>query len=120
MIHGTESQPPEPGRTTHGGFVLALDDIRRRRRMAWTVFLLYLPVVVIFVLVFGEAFEPYVILIGMGLFAFTGLRVWWVKCPRCGDKFHATTWYHNIWTSECLHCHLPLDPPGTRVYGPEP
>jgi hypothetical protein len=38
-------------------------------------------------------------------------------CPRCGKRFHATSWGYNGLARRCLHCKLPLWAPGPDAGG---
>ena len=38
------------------------------------------------------------------LVAMGRLQVW--HCPRCGERFFMKSFWHNIFTSRCLHCGL--------------
>lgn len=86
-----------------------LEDIRRRRRVVWIVFFLYLPVVALADLIFTNAVAPYVAGFWMAVFGISGFRVWSSRCPRCGERFHTTNWWHNCWTRRCLHCQLSVN-----------
>jgi hypothetical protein len=33
-------------------------------------------------------------------------RASWFTCPRCGQRFFATWWYHNGFARRCVHCRL--------------
>jgi hypothetical protein len=85
-----------------------LEEIRRRRRFVWIVFFLFIPVVLLAHVLFGDLVARYVGLSWMGLFAFVGMRVGWSRCPSCGERFHSTGYWHNPWTQKCLHCRLHL------------
>lgn len=34
------------------------------------------------------------------------------RCPRCGQPFFRTWWYHNGFARKCVHCGLPKWSPG--------
>ncbi len=55
-------------------------------------------------MVLGNVAVPYIAIAWLGLFVFAGMRVGWCKCPRCGNRFHSTRFWHNPWTQKCLHC----------------
>lgn len=85
-----------------------LEEIRRMRRMAWIVFFLFVPVIMLADLLPGDIVAPLVMGVWIILFCFSGFRVWLSRCPRCGERFHVKTWWHNIFARNCLHCRLPL------------
>src|SRR5215203_5743947 len=85
-----------------------LHRIRIRRRCVWIVFLLFIPVCLLAVRLFGEKAGPYAALFWMAVFAAIVLRVDLSKCPRCGNRFHATEFWHNPWARKCMHCRLRL------------
>jgi predicted nucleic acid-binding Zn-ribbon protein len=29
------------------------------------------------------------------------------RCPRCGEKFGSSGFYHNVFARKCLNCGLP-------------
>jgi hypothetical protein len=86
-----------------------LHRIRVRRRCLWIVFLLYIPVCLLAVRLFGENAGLYSALFCMLVFMVAVLRVDFSRCPRCGNRFHATDFWHNPWARKCMHCRLRLD-----------
>ena len=82
----------------------ALTDIRRRRRLLSILFLGYIPAVMALAQLVRSVMT--VVFGWMALVAVAGLRVEWARCPRCGNHFHSTVFWHNPWTRRCLHCRL--------------
>ena len=100
-----------------------LAEIRRRRGWMWVVFFGFFPVVLFAAFVIsrfrpgpeGETTTMFVALIWMAVFAVAAIRVGWVRCPRCGKRFHQRRkWgvymWSNPFTRRCLNCQLPLAP----------
>ncbi len=86
-----------------------LEEIRRRRRLVFVVFLLYIPVVIITFFVFrSDQFTVWVALAWMALCAVTIIRASLSRCPRCGKHYHYKRPTSNPWTRKCLHCGLRL------------
>jgi hypothetical protein len=83
---------------------------RKTNRAFWFVWLGFLP---FFVLVSGPVAQWSENVAGGLLFAWifaffvVGIRAGNFRCPRCGKRFFSTWWYHNGWSSKCLHCGLP-------------
>ena len=101
----------------------ALAEIRRRRRQIWALWLGYIPAMVLLAIPIRllvpvhsqETALMIAALAWMALFAGATVRVGWVRCPRCGERFHERRkWgiglWHNPWSRRCLNCHLPLRP----------
>jgi hypothetical protein len=42
----------------------------------------------------------------LAVFAVTGFRHQYFRCPRCGKPFFLGAW-SNVFASRCLHCKLP-------------
>jgi hypothetical protein len=88
---------------------VGLEKIKRRRRVVWLVFFGYLPFMML--VAAAKPAERFVIsaaLAYMVFFAVVIARLGLSKCPRCGKHFHYTWFWHNPWTSRCLHCGLKL------------
>jgi hypothetical protein len=86
-----------------------LNEIRRRRRLHWIVFLTFLPACAVLIRLFDSSPLSWLILawpvafIGTAQYAFSSL------CPLCGDQFASRPGdWHNPWTQRCLHCGLRL------------
>jgi hypothetical protein len=86
-----------------------LHEIRVRRRCVWIVFAAYIPVCLLAVRLFGDKAGGYAAGLCMLVFAVAGARVHFSRCPRCGNLFHSTGFWHNIWVRKCMHCGLRLD-----------
>ncbi len=84
-----------------------------RRNLAIIGFLGYLPVFMLFGLIFRHiSWGMYAV----GVFAlawFLGtfivaISVQVFRCPRCGESFSATWWYNlSLFARKCVHCGLP-------------
>ncbi len=88
-----------------------LAEIRRRRRIAWTLFFGFLPAVATFGLVTrSDRWTAGFALAWLGLFLFAALRAAFARCPRCGGLFHIdrSVLWSNAFTDRCLQCDLPL------------
>jgi hypothetical protein len=88
-----------------------LAEIRRRRRIAFALFLGSLPAVAIF----GRLTQSNLCtngfgLVWLGLFAVAIIRVGLARCPRCGGFFHWDRWLFasNAFGRKCMRCGLPL------------
>jgi hypothetical protein len=33
-----------------------------------------------------------------------GTRLWFLKCPHCGGRFHVKRWSQNLFSFKCVHC----------------
>src|SRR5262245_24330837 len=81
-------------------------------RTSWLLLLTYLPGVITLGALFGLLFPRgnYIFLaFGVWVVALwlVGLRTLAFRCPRCGQPFFRTSWYHNGFARECVHCGLP-------------
>ena len=86
-------------------------EYRNRRRIFWWISLTYVPAV----FTLGSIFRAFVrtdavigiVAVGwMIAFVVAGSRMTYWPCPRCGDAFFNTWWYHNPFASRCVHCGL--------------
>src|SRR5262245_34531041 len=91
---------------THG-----LQEIRRRRRLAWIIFLAYIPVVALVYRVVPSERAALGAAIAWTLpFLVVTLRVSLARCPRCRKLFHLKRGATNPWSPRCLNCGLELEP----------
>jgi hypothetical protein len=82
-------------------------ELRRRWRFFWFVFLAYLPLGGFFMVL--NAFDPlYFALPWMGLFVIAGARLGFFRCPSCEKLAFQTSFWHNPFSRRCLHCGLQL------------
>jgi hypothetical protein len=89
----------------------------RRRRVAFLVAWLGVPMVGFFVSVvvdratkshaLGEAVFLVAGAVAALLFFFTSVRFTFWRCPRCGKLFFKAYWWNNPFAQKCLHCGLP-------------
>jgi Zn ribbon nucleic-acid-binding protein len=86
-----------------------LKEIRRRRRLHWTVSLIALAGSALLVAVSADrmfAWSALVVLLGL---AVTAQYAFDSTCPRCGQQFASRPGeYHNPLTQRCVHCGLRL------------
>jgi len=92
-----------------------LRTIGRRRRAAWIVFLLFLPVMGLAGVSFRWVHSRFVAFgscfVWMGVYALAGHRLVFTRCPRCGELFHSRRDWRRpmgMFTRACLHCGLRL------------
>jgi len=83
-------------------------EYRKRNFLFWTVFLTFIPAGIIAAqlarLVDVPEIFGLVIIAWMAAFVITGIfRTMW-RCPRCHKPFFRKWWYHNSFTTKCLHC----------------
>lgn len=88
------------------------DEYRKRRNLAWFVFLGYVPIVsgvgMLSMWLFSTFTPAFVVAIGwMVFFVIAGNLAVRFPCPRCGKWFFAKWWYHNSFARRCVHCGLP-------------
>jgi hypothetical protein len=102
----------------HPDYTAAWRDYRKRSFIFWTVFLGYIPGVLV---LFVGAGLPIAALTGtkpdyffypiagswMLAFLITSWQVVLFRCPRCRKRFFATWWYRNPFARKCVHCGLP-------------
>ena len=87
-------------------------EYRRRNILFWTVWLTYIPGVLLIGVPLSRMFHSnnvvfVVAVIWMVAFVITGnYRSFW-KCPRCHKPFFHKWWYHNTFARKCVHCKLP-------------
>ena len=87
---------------------LALERLRRRRRVYWVLF--SLVVVGLFLLVFlvptqwSTAAPLIYVFVGGALIAYADLLMRQVECPRCHQSFFRQPAY---WARRCTNCGLP-------------
>src|SRR5437660_11738437 len=94
---------------TESDVAVGLDEIRRRRRTVWLVFFGYVPIVtLIWFATHSDRLAIGAAAVWMALFALVIIRLGVSKCPRCGKRFHQTWYWHNPFTSSCLHSGLKL------------
>jgi hypothetical protein len=88
-------------------------EFKKRKNLALFAFFGYVPITLAFVLlthpllksdkpafVFGIAW--------MLFFAVAPSRYYAFRCPRCGERFFTTWWYHNGFARKCVRCKLAL------------
>src|SRR5215831_14156171 len=88
-------------------------ELKRRRNLALFAFFGYVPITFTFGWLTHKLFQSdmpvFVFAIGwMIFFAVAGSRCNTFRCPRCGEWFFSTWWYHNGFARRCVHCKLPL------------
>ncbi len=88
-------------------------EYRRQRNVFWLVLVAYVPVVGFVGLITARltrSSTPVFVaaLIWMGVAYFAGARLALWRCPRCGEWFSQTYWYHlGFFARQCVHCGLP-------------
>jgi hypothetical protein len=88
-------------------------ELKKRRNLAFFAFIGYVPITFAFGLIAHSLFKSeipvFVFAIAWMLFiAIAGHRSNTSRCPRCGEWFFSTWWYHNSFARKCVHCKLPL------------
>ena len=84
-----------------------LTRIRRRRRRALVVSLLYLPLSGIAFLLSRSELATFLFALAWFLVCVaSGLAAVLSPCPRCKKTFNLRRWYGNPRTGRCLHCGL--------------
>jgi hypothetical protein len=102
--------PPDP-------YLIAWEQLRRRRLAAFVLFLSVLPVGVISFGVMGKPYGPYVLVPFIAANLVAGLRVRLFRCPKCGDFFTSKDWAglafgrRYLRQMNCLHCGIAVDTP---------
>jgi hypothetical protein len=103
----------------HPDYTAAWRDFRKRRLIFWItclggvlgVFVLFIGIGLPIAALIGINAEDYFFfpLAAAWMLAsvITSLRVSWFGCPRCGQWFFSTWWYHNPLARKCAHCGLP-------------
>jgi ribosomal protein S27AE len=98
-------------------------DLRRRRRLFWTIFFCWAPVCVV-IGVSLDAISPglgnrlilWIALPWMAVYVALGVAVMFFRCPRCGELyFHGRVW--NLWRRECGSCGVPIWSPNDKESG---
>lgn len=89
----------------------AWDEYRKRRNLATIAFVGYVPVVYLVAdlafKLFHTSVPGYAFAAAWMLFIIiSSNRVVWFPCPRCGKRFFAKWWYHNMFARRCVHCGL--------------
>ena len=99
-------------------YAAAWQDLRRRRRLLWILFLGYIPGVAALCFLVGapitsmgetqqgEVACAIIALLWIFAFAVAAIRLTFFRCPRCHRIFHSTWWRHNPFAHNCLHCGL--------------
>lgn len=99
-------------------YAASWQDLKRRRRLLWVLFLGYLPGVAALCFLVGwvatsmggsqqgEVMCAVVALLWILAFAVAAIRLTFFRCPRCTRIFHSTWWRHNPFAHNCLHCGL--------------
>ena len=87
-------------------------EYRKRRNLLLFAFLAYMPIVGLFGFLTIRAFKTttpafVAAFTWMAFYAVAGIRFQCFKCPRCGKRFFAKWWYHNMFARRCVHCGLP-------------
>jgi len=88
-------------------------ELKSRRNLALFAFIGYVPITFAFALLTHNLFRsdkpvfPFAIA-WMAFVAVAGARYNTFRCPRCGNWFFSTWWYHNGFARRCVHCKLPL------------
>jgi hypothetical protein len=88
-------------------------DLKSRRNQLLFAFVGYVPITLAFALLTHKVFHsdnPSIVfaIAWMLFFALAGVRYNTFRCPRCGEWFFSTWWYHNSFARRCVHCKLPL------------
>jgi len=92
-------------------FATAWEDYRRRRRWFYGVWLGGFLVIALLLSILSKlrldnlAFY----ILGPGwiiAFILAACRVQSFRCPRCQQRFFATSWYYNSFARRCVHCGL--------------
>jgi len=86
----------------------ALNKIKTRRLILWSVFLTYIPAIAVTHLAAATS-TPTIIVFVLWLImaAAGGVMVSFSRCPRCGNLFHMRG-PSTSWSSRCQHCKLSL------------
>jgi hypothetical protein len=119
--------PDEPYRTPQpiapDPYLLAWQDLRRRRLYAWAVLIAYVAgamcILWMYKLIAGHMLDRSW---GLALllptlpvhFAFNGWRQAF-RCPRCGERFHVQRGVSNPSTRQCMNCGLEMGTPKSAV-----
>ena len=102
-------------------YAASWQDLRKRRRLVWLLFLGYIPGVaaLCFLVVTAAASMggskqsevacAVIALFWILAFAVAAIRLTFFRCPRCRRLFHSTWWRHNPFARHCLHCGLAQD-----------
>ena len=109
-----ESNPVD---TAQDEYTLAWREYRSRARLAWLLFLGYMPGVGLIWSLIGATVgwdstpggvaRTIVALSWMVALGIAGNRAARFRCPRCGRPFFSATLYHNSFARRCVHCGLP-------------
>src|SRR5215471_21199489 len=88
------------------------EEYRKRSRLFWVVFLMYVPGVALISVPLCKAFNsstPGFIVAGiwMAVGLILHLRTMFWRCPRCDKYFFCNWWYGNRFARKCVHCKLP-------------
>ena len=83
----------------------ALEDLGRRRKRLWIVFIGFLPFVLVLHLVVSDEISFVIAWILMSGFV-VHASIW--RCPQCGERAFYKALYNNMLSSKCLHCGLEL------------
>jgi hypothetical protein len=97
-------------------------ELKRRRKLTLIAFIGCV------LIAFAAFLSPKLFSTGKPALAFTiawmvfglvaGARYNTFPCPRCGEWFFSTWWYHNSFARRCVHCKLPLYSTKEEAAGP--
>jgi hypothetical protein len=87
----------------------AWQDFRRRKRLFWILFLLYLPVTVLISLTLRSLGFPDLPAIAAAIFWLLAwlLAAEWLsrfRCPSCAQSFFGKRGIGHVWSNTCRHC----------------
>ena len=85
---------------------------RRRRLVAFLLFVGYLPAVLAIAIPLkrvtgSDEWMAAVAFCWMAAWGFSIIRLGSFRCPRCGKGFHVSGMFGNPLARNCLHCRLP-------------
>jgi hypothetical protein len=88
------------------------EEYRKQRRLVWALILTYVPGALLLGSLLARLFQSQVFFFVpavawmIAIFVFAQSTASW-PCPRCGERFFQSTWYHNSFAQRCVHCKLP-------------
>ena len=89
----------------------AWGDYRRRRKLMFVSFALFLPVVFLIGMPLSALLKRDVVgVVGVMMVVYCWVAMFrfvkW-RCPRCGKRFHLRGLVGKSFSTECIHCGLP-------------
>ena len=95
--------------------VRKMGDLKRWRSTRNWLIWGFVPGILLLSRVFSYVLNPgwsflFCVALWFGLIAFVGHRVRNWPCPFCGEPVMQKGWFHNDFSSKCLHCGKSLKP----------